>query len=347
MRVPGVTKTAAGNYAPQDPAGNIDNIIGLRAAIILQATKEFRPHLFLVDKEPLGLRGEVGPALELAAANGAHLVLGLRDVLDAPDRLQAEWTRKKSFEALADLYHEIWIFGDDGFYNPLVDLKLPNGVLGKTRFTGYLRRPPGRPLLPTAPPPFSEPFTLVMAGGGGDGGPLINWVLDTYERVPNGLPPSLIVTGPFMPLAEQQAAIARAQPDRRLKIKTFDSQIEILEDDASALVTMGGYNTFSEMLSRDKPCLMVPRTSPRKEQLIRATRAQELGLSHMVVHWADANPQRAEKGAMAQSLKHLIGSPPPSERVWPGMMDGLDQIADLAGPVLNPIEGRIPRQRAL
>ena len=38
---------------------------------------------------------------------------------------------------------------------------------------------------------------------------------------------------------------------------------------------MGGYNTYCEILSFDKPALIVPRMRPRLEQLIRArARAQ-------------------------------------------------------------------------
>jgi predicted glycosyltransferase len=45
---------------------------------------------------------------------------------------------------------------------------------------------------------------------------------------------------------------------------------------------MGGYNTFCEILSFDKPALIVPRTAPRLEQWIRARRFAELGLVDML-----------------------------------------------------------------
>lgn len=339
LRVPGVTKTADGSYAPHDPGGDIDKIIGLRTALIKQATQQFRPHMFLVDKEPLGLRGEVAPALEWARAHGTRLVLGLRDILDSPDRLQREWARKKAFHALESLYHDIWIFGDRRFYDPLTDLKLPAGVREKSAFTGYLRRRIGNGAATTPARPFDDPFILVMAGGGGDGSPLINWVLDTYADHNLDLPPALIVTGPFMPLADQQSAMERAAGDARLKIKTFDPRIELLEETAAGLVTMGGYNTFSEMLSRDKPCLMVPRTAPRREQLIRAQRAQDLGLLRMRVHWDDTHAERAEKDSLAGELRQLTSGRLPSERMWPTMLDGLDGIADLAAPWIGPSTG--------
>lgn len=39
---------------------------------------------------------------------------------------------------------------------------------------------------------------------------------------------------------------------------------------AHCVVAMGGYNTFCEILSFDKPALIVPRVKPRLEQAIRA-----------------------------------------------------------------------------
>ena len=47
---------------------------------------------------------------------------------------------------------------------------------------------------------------------------------------------------------------------------------------AAAVVAMGGYNTFCEILSLDKRALIVPRTRPRLEQFIRAVEAERLGL---------------------------------------------------------------------
>ena len=336
LRVPGVTKSEDGAYMPFDPGSNIETIINLRTAVIREAVQEFKPNLFLVDKEPLGLRGEVGPALELAKQTGTRLVLGVRDVLDAPDRLQREWSRKNAFDALDTLYDEIWIYGDRQFYDPLQNLLMPAGIREKARYTGYLRRPSLNPASNPQPAPFDDPFVLVMAGGGGDGGPLIDWTLDTYEQISHGLPLALIITGPFMPVAEQQTARERAARDPRLKLKTFDAEIEILQAQASAWVTMGGYNTFCEVLSRDKPCVMVPRTEPRREQLIRATRASELGLVSRVLQWQDIHDHAAGSEALGQALSSLAALDAPEAHMWPRLMDGLDGIASFADPWLGP-----------
>jgi len=55
--------------------------------------KTFRPTVILVDKHPFGAGGEFREALEIARDAGAATVLGLRDILDAPEAVLAEWGR--------------------------------------------------------------------------------------------------------------------------------------------------------------------------------------------------------------------------------------------------------------
>ncbi|MFX8466388.1 hypothetical protein ABTL61_19210, partial [Acinetobacter baumannii] len=91
------------------------------------------------------------------------------------------------------------------------------------------------------------------------------------------------------------------------------------------VVAMGGYNTFCEILSFDKPALLVPRTEPRLEQYIRASRAQALGLMRMLPDDGQRDP-----AAMAAALRRLPDQPPPSRVVVPGLMDGLTHVNRLA-----------------
>ena len=93
----------------------------------------------------------------------------------------------------------------------------------------------------------------------------------------------------------------------------------------SGIVAMGGYNTFCEILTFDKPALIIPRTVPRMEQFIRASRAQELGLVRML---ADDGLRLARE--MATALRHLPQQNRPSDVVVPGLLDGLPNVNRLA-----------------
>ncbi|MGH7093666.1 MAG: glycosyltransferase, partial [Stellaceae bacterium] len=146
-----------------------------------------------------------------------------------------------------------------------------------------------------------------------------------YEHDPGGLMPAVIVFGPFM-LPERQAAFAaRAARFAKVRTLTFDTRLETLIKRAGAVVAMGGYNTFCEILSFDKPALIVPRTVPRLEQFIRASRAAELGLVSMLTDEHDRDP-----AIMAAALLQLPQQNRPSDVVVPGLLDGMENVDRLA-----------------
>jgi predicted glycosyltransferase len=62
---------------------------------------------------------------------------------------------------------------------------------------------------------------------------------------------------------------------------------------------MAGYNTVSELLSAGTPALLIPRVTPRQEQLVRARALAEAGRAEML-HPADLSP--ADVRAKLQEL---------------------------------------------
>jgi predicted glycosyltransferase len=291
----------------------------------------------IVDKEPLGLRGEVRSTLDLLRARGTPMVLGLRDVMDDPDALETEWERKHAVPALSDYYSEIWVYGLPQICDPLAGIDLPASVRRRMVYTGYLRR--NTPAAVVAPEPsglVDGEFLLVTSGGGGDGDELIDWVLAAYEHAGGSLPPALLVFGPFMLPDRQAAFAARAARVPKLRTITFDARLENLMSRAAGVVAMGGYNTFCEILSFDKPALIVPRTTPRLEQFIRAQRAAELGLVAMLTDEHERDP-----GVMAAALLQLSQQPRPSQVVIPGLLDGMASVNRLVQKWLA--EGRAER----
>lgn len=326
VRVPGVIKLRNGDYTSYSLDLDIDQTVALRASIIKHTADIFDPDIFIVDKEPLGLRGEVAETLEMLKERGTPLVLGLRDVMDEPSLLAPEWKRKNVMPALEALYDEIWVYGLPQICDPLAEIELSSHVRRKMVFTGYLEREDARgaPVAEHAIP-FDRPYLLVTPGGGGDGEALVDWVLRAYEQDRNAPYPALLVFGPFM-RQEKQAEFARRTAELDLvEAITFEANIEPLIQGAAGIVAMGGYNTFCEILTFDKPALVVPRTVPRMEQFIRADRAQELGLLRML---ADDGVRDARD--MATALRHLPQQNRPSDVVVPGLLDGLPNVNRLA-----------------
>jgi len=113
---------------------------------------------------------------------------------------------------------------------------------------------------------------------------------------------AVIVLGPFMPADDQVSFNTRANNLDNVEMLTFDSNIEFLMRDAVGVVAMGGYNTFCEVLSFDKKAVLVPRYTPREEQLVRVRNAASLGLVNML----DAK-RYPDSSLMAKALNGLIG----------------------------------------
>ncbi|MEQ8357502.1 MAG: glycosyltransferase [Kiloniellaceae bacterium] len=325
VRVPGVIKLRNGDYTSLALHIDVEQTMAMRASIVEHTADVFDPDLFIVDKEPLGLRGEVEGTLAMLRERGTPCVLGLRDVMDEPALLAPEWERKQVVPALQRYFDDIWVYGLPQICDPLEGIDLPDSVRKKMTYTGYLRRH-----LPKVAPhlsleKISDPFLLVTVGGGGDGEAIIDWVLRAYESDPKLPHPALLVLGPFMNSEEQNDFQTRAARLDNVETVTFETHLESLMDRAIGVVCMGGYNTFCEVLSFDKRALLIPRTMPRMEQHIRASQAQDLGLVRML-----RDDGRRDAQLMATALRNLTQQRRPSEVVVPGLLDGPQNVVRLA-----------------
>ncbi|WP_334174836.1 glycosyltransferase [Pseudoxanthobacter sp.] len=339
VRIPGVIKLRNGDYTSLSLHLDIEETLAIRSSIIEHTASVFRPDIFLVDKEPLGLRGEVRHTLEQLSRAGTRLVLGLRDVMDDPEALALEWARKGAASVVDSLYDDIWVYGLKSIHDPLIGAGVSEASRQKALFTGYLRRdlPAAALAAPFRSPFGSEPYLLVSPGGGGDGAELVDWVIRTYEAHVRPLFPAIIVLGPFMEQERQAQFVERAARVRDLHVISFTPQIESIMAQATAIVGMGGYNVFCEILSFDKPTLLVPRVVPRREQAIRASLAAEAGLVQVlpIDHYPDV-------GAMADALAALPVRAPPSHAGVPHLLDGLDVIGREVGRLIaRPQQARL------
>lgn len=336
IKVPSVIKLYNGNYTSLAEHIDLSDTLHMRRAIIQSAAEIFRPDIFIVDKEPLGLKGELEPTLAYLKMCGCRLVLGLREVLDGPELLRAEWAKTNALKRVEELYDAIWVYGCERFYNPLHGLDVPPRVLSRMQYMGFLRRTESQtPSLAAEQLPSA--YVLVTVGGGGDGAPLMHQVLAAREIDPGYPLPIVLVLGPFMNRDERQGIHDRAAYLNDVTVIDFDNRIETLMTNASAMVSMGGYNTFCEILSFDKPALLVPRTFPRREQAVRAQRAAEIGLVDILDADLASNPR-----LMAGAFRALLQRKRPSESGTRIDLDGLERISSTVEDYLaKPSERRL------
>lgn len=297
VRIPGMIKKTNDDYQSLSIRIDQAHALSIRTNIILATAKTFLPDLFIVDKEPLGLKREVLPTLEwLKEYNPSTTsILGLRDILDDSAVIQKDWQAKNVYSYLEKLYDEIWIYGDKNIYDPVEMYKIPAPLHKKTKFIGYIPRKKLTPKTKTAVRKRyrvldSDKFILVTAGGGGDGYEVLEQYISMHDYYPTSLPfKSIIITGPFMPKRKREKLRKRAS---LFGIKTlpFIPKLEEIIAAADLVISMGGYNTICEILTQQTSVLIIPRQTPRKEQLIRAQRLKQRGLLDYIP-WTEVTPQ--------------------------------------------------------
>ena len=317
VRIPGVIKLKDGSYTSLGLHIDLDQTLAIREAIIRKTAEAFAPDLFIVDKEPLGLQGEVKETLRMLRSRGVINILGEREVIDDSKALKLEWGRKSALPAIKELYDEIWVYGPPDFYHPFEGLDVESEIENKIFYTGYLKRSwPDE----EAASDLEQPYYLVTPGGGKDGEEMVDLVFDACLACPSLDANVVFVLGPFMEEQKRAEFRKRAMDIEQFTVLDYHPKIESLIVGSSAMITMGGYNTFCEILSFDKPAIMIPRTEPRTEQLIRASRAMELGLIKML------EPENFNVSSLASLIGGLSSQSKPSANLLPGMLDGMDNV---------------------
>lgn len=320
VKIPSVIKLYNGEYDSIGEYIDIEEILEMRKLIIQRTAEAFNPDIFIVDKEPMGLKGELEPTLEMFKHTDTQTVLGLRDVMDSPELLMEEWTKQNMLEKIDNYYDTAWIYGPEHFWNPLEGLDVSSSLKNKLKYVGFLERE-NQSIPSTEGYSLPEKYILVTAGGGGDGIAIMEQVLAAREYDPQIDFPIVMVLGPFMKSENRDRLRLRASRLANVTVIDFESRMEVLMQNAIALVGMCGYNTFCEVLSFDRKALFVPRTKPRQEQYIRAKRASEIGLSSMLTPEEAAIPS-----VMADALRTLPELKLPSESLAKNDMAGLDNI---------------------
>ena len=312
VRIPGMIKKTNDEYLPMSIKINARHALDIRKNIITATAKTFQPHLFIVDKEPLGLKKEVLPTLQWLrrCRPDTRTILGLRDIMDDAETVKKDWREKKVYEHLEKLYSEIWIYGIQDFYDPIDEYEISDAISRKIHFTGYIpRKIPAKDAVKKVKKELGlkspDKLVVVTTGGGGDGYRVMDTYLDTLESFPNQPPfKSVLITGPFMPKEERRDVFKRA---RRLGVRTyhFYRQMEKIFSAADIVVSMGGYNTLCEILGQGTISLVIPRETPRQEQIIRARAFHHQNLVDYIP-WSNFTADR-----LRQKLFDLLENPEP------------------------------------
>jgi len=315
VKLPCVNRIRADEYEPRFLADCGEEVRCTRSAIIERTATAFAPDLFIVDKRAGGIDNELVPALEAMRrlATPPRVVLGLRDILDAPDVTARSLRANGSFDLIERFYDEVWIYGSRDVFDAVAEYHFPPAVAARSHFCGYLRR--------HAAPRTAHggsPRILVTAGGGGDAAVLVLSYLRGLAQVPEGEFQTVVVLGPQLD-PETADGLRRLGAHRRdVEYVEFESNMPRRYEEADVVLSMAGYNTVCELLSAGARAVLVPRAEPVQEQLIRARRLAARGYFRMV------EPSTLTPERLIDEARAVLASPPsPASRID---MEGLMRV---------------------
>jgi len=336
MKLPAVSKGSQGQYVSRRWPGKLAGTLEIRSRLISESFRAFEPHVIIVDHQLTGLYGEALPMLREAHAAGRYLIYGMRDVLDAPETVSAQWDSEAHRWALQEGFDLLCVYGSPDIFDPCSEYPELAQASDRIVFTGYMPSPPSTARWPAIPSLRQK--VLVTMGGGEDGGDRIEAYLESLTL---GIPEwnSLILAGPLMDaklVRSIESSVEKRGLSDRVHVRHFSNDVLRHMRDADAVVSMAGYNSCAEIMQCRVPAVLLPRSWPRSEQLIRARRLAELGLAQCL---EDYTPE-----AIRQALEHALtlgvvsGSHPP--------LNGLETICELFEPLFEGFAKRTTMQNS-
>jgi len=324
VKLPSITKDDEGRYVSRDLPVALSQALAIRRAMLLSVFESFAPDVLVVDHKVRGLADELDLVLVRARERGTRTILGLRDVLDAPEVVAREWGGDQERSALAG-YDRVLVYGSPEVFDPRVEYPIPPELGERLEFVGYVtRRPAVRSFDPL---PRLEDSVLVTVGGGDDGAPLIETYLESLALERRSWA-STLVLGPLFDAREARRIKRRARGLGDVTVHRFYEDLPRLLASSSAVVAMAGYNTAVEIVASGRPAILVPRCFPRREQVIRAERLARLGLVTCLTR-----PSAADLG---RALAGLLERRPPR----PHLLPSLEGSQGLAAIVLQELQAR-------
>ena len=297
LKLPTIVKVGSGEWRSGSESLSIGEAVEQRGEQIVEAFREFQPNIISVDHMPLGALGELRPLLDAASSEKTppRMVLGLRDVLDTPATIRDAWDDLGAYDYL-ERYDSVLIYGCKDVYDAEAAYNLKPHARNVTYCNYVAPRRSGHP----AAAKEQQPFVVVMGGGGADAFPLAKAFLDAVPSLRDAIPlHALIITGPNMPDEERQVLIDQAagQP---VQVRTSVEDPIALLKRATAVVTMGGYNSLVEVLQWHKKALVVPRHAPSAEQRLRSRIFADRDLVRML------DPETLSAATLGDALLALL-----------------------------------------
>jgi len=330
LKLPSILKAGPGDWRAVSLPLAFADVHAMRRELIRSAVLTYQPHILLVDHMPHGAMGELIPTLEALRASGAptRIVLGLRDILDAPEVVRKRWLVEGAYDAIERYYDTVLVYGKREVFDLAEQYGFTPTVAERLRYTGYVCTPQAPRYTARVRAkyiPSSDGATkliVAMAGGGADAYPMMRALLDALPAI-NAHQRSFLalIAGPFMPAEQRRDLEVRARGlPARVSMSVSDTLSYIAAADLT--IAMAGYNTTMEILHSGKRAILIPRRGPSAEQRMRAQLFAEQGWVEMI------DPDCLDAANVAAQVCGALERGPRMSTVQRPDMAGLSNAAD-------------------
>jgi predicted glycosyltransferase len=282
IKLPSVIKRSTGVWLPLRLRIGLEKTKALRVATIQEAVRVFHPQVLLVDHVPVGIWGELLPSLQMLKrrSDAPRIVLGLRDILDAPEVTRTLWEREGTYEAIRRYYDEIFIYGRKEIFDTGAHYGLDGEFAPKLRYVGYVcEQEPYKSQDEMRNELHVENKLLVVTGGGGaDAFPMMLECMKAFKLLgANSKLEAIFITGPLMEGGQREHLRELAIGLKARVLAHVDDHLNYMNA-ADLVVTMAGYNSLYQLVRLRKKGLVIPRPGPSAEQQTRARLFSQRGL---------------------------------------------------------------------
>ena len=298
----------------------LNDVVQLRSDLLEHIVDGFAPDLLVADFMPAGPYGELLPALDRLERRGGAAIAGFRDVIDEPEFVRELWEETGVYDVLRNRYSAVCVYGDRAMTDFERDYGLDE-LADRLHYCGYLGRSPRQA---SDLPLYHRPFVVASCGGGVDGAQVIETFLHAagpLARERDGT--FLAVTGPLMPYEEHQR-LSRLAEAQGVGVRRVVPELRAHLAMADCVVSMPGYNTVCDVISFQRPAVLVPRLGPSHEQLLRGERLEEWGAARILIDPGSETMRDA-------IVRALEGLPPAAA---PVPLDGAERACDVFDSVL-------------
>jgi len=316
-----------------------------RSEILLRQTVEFQPDLILVDTTPFGVQHELLPVL---ASRQHHfpqtkMAMILQDVLDGPTAIKELWKKQGYFEAIERHYDQLLVLGSPRVFDPREEYGFSAAISAKTRFLGYMRRSRGlqsaEMVRRTLGIGKKKSLVAVKAVGRLSDVEFFEEYVNGIEQVDQDASfTSLMLLDSDMSSSDRKRLEERAQQLQQVKVLFAPDDVMSYLEAADLVVACGGYQSVCEILTLNKPAVLVPREESVQDQSIRVSRLARLGLITMI-HPETLTTEKLI-GTIQRDLKERKQA---TREAFPLSVDALPKLAQAVGALLQlPPSKKLP-----